>query len=156
MRSTVKLMFALAVFASSAAANAQTHDANIDLGKSDKIDFSESLFLDNGFLSDVDQRSPFDLLVFTGPLELGRDKPLEGASNFGMRNVYFGFDGNTPICGQGQSANSPKCSGGGSPGGVNTAVPEIDSRFATEGMLLLAGGLIVLRGRRTLKARALG
>jgi len=192
MRSMVKLIFAMAVLGTSVAANAQTYDVNIDLGvgKNDPIDFSGTLFLDqNGSLSNVDVRAPFDLGVFTAAsvrdLGKGREavtlydfeghsgtslprisltfdvgKPLGSSRDIGVGDVLIGIDGNfsEPYrCGREHSQFAITCSGSVTyAGGAPAAAPEIDSRFATEGMLLLAGGLMVLRARRIPSDRAVG
>jgi hypothetical protein len=108
MRSMVKLMFAIAVLAGSAAANAAPAD--------------------------------------------GREPP-GAADNLGWRHLVFWIDPPAYRCGRERVRNSVTCPGVGR-GVVPSVAPEIDSRFTAEGVLLLAGGLIVLRARRTPKAQA--
>ena len=107
MRSMVKLMFAVAVLAGSAAANAARADV-----------------------------------------------PPGAAGNLGLRNLLFGNDPPVYQCGRERVRNSDTCPGQVGRGIVPSVAPEIDSRFTGEGLLLLAGGLIVLRARRTAKALA--
>jgi hypothetical protein len=175
MRSMVKLMLAMALVATSAAANAQIQDVNNDLGivKHEPFDFS----------SDLDRLAPMDLEASTPgwAARLGRGTeaitfygyegysgvkspqiplafdvgPLGGARDLGARYEVIGIDGSfrpKNRCGQDLSRNSITCSSSVQPAGVPAAAPEVDSHFAVEGLLLLAGGLIVLRARRTPKA----
>jgi hypothetical protein len=185
MRSMLKLMFATAVVAASAAAHAQTYDVNIDLGitKTDPFDFSGSLLVNkNGSLSNVDVRDPFDNGAFTaasvtqlgggreavtlydyegrfGPssqmfsLSFDVNAPLGGSTKtLGVSDVLFNIEDNFVYqCGQGRPGFTVTCTGNVTPESVHAA-PEIDFRFAAEGALLLAGGLLVLRGRRVRKA----
>jgi hypothetical protein len=184
MRSMIKLMFATAVVAASAAAHAQTYDVNIDLGiaKTDPFDFSGSLLVNkNGTLGNVDVHDPFDNGAFTaasltqlgggreavtlydyqgrsGPslqtfsLTFDVNAPLGGSTKtLGVSDVLFNIDSFVYQCGQGRLGFSVTCTGNLTPADVHAA-PEIDLRFATEAALLLAGGLLVLRGRRMPKA----
>jgi len=175
MRSMVKLMFAMAAIGSSAAANAQTYDVNIDLGfgNNNPVDFSGTVSLNqNGGLGNVDVRAPYDLGAFTAAsvsdlgngLEAVTLYHFEGPSGNSVPGVSLSFDVSTVGAGVGISnalvgvdGNFFKPSSANiTYAAVPAAAPEIDARFGTEGMLLLVGGLIVLRSRRTSNVPVLG
>jgi len=77
--------------------------------------------------------------------------PLGGpAKILDVSDVLFNIDDNFIYqCGAGRPGFTVTCMGSLSEDPVSVAkAPEIDARFAGEGLLLLAGGLLVLRGRR--------
>ena len=137
----------------------------------------------NGTLGNVDVHDPFDNGAFTagtiaqlgGGLEAvtlydyeGKlvpssfnfsltfdiNAPLGGSTKtLGVSDVLFNIDNNFVYqCGQGRPGFTVTCTGNLTRSDVHAA-PEIDFRFAAEGMLLLAGGLLVLRGRGTPKTQ---
>lgn len=188
MRSMAKLVFGAVIVAASAAAHAETYDVNIDLGitKTDPFDFTGSLLVNqNGSLSNVDIRDPFDKGAFTAAsvTQLGGGKEAvtlydyEGHSGPSSQRFSLTFDVNAPLggstktlsvsdvlfniddnfayqCGQGRPGFPVSCTGSVTPTGVH-AMPEIDLRFASEGVLLLVGGLLVLRSGRVPKPQTL-
>jgi hypothetical protein len=140
----------------------------------------------NGTLGNVDVRDPFDNGAFTAgtitQLGGGREAltlydyegksvpssmsfsltfdvnaPLGGSTKtLGVSDVLFNIDNNFVYqCGQGRPGFTVTCTGNVTRTDVHAA-PEIDFRFAAEGMLLLAGGLLVLRGRGTPKTQPAG
>jgi hypothetical protein len=163
MRAMIKLMFAMALAVTSAAGYAQTRDVDL------RASVDSGTFAAEGDAA-AGPKSPHVSLTF----DVGR--PLGGSRDLGTRDVLFGIDGNfsrfsekTPPA-QGSPERVPPAylppapvppapvppTGAPHAGVPTTAAPEIDSRFATEGMLLLAGGLVVLRARRSAKAQAVG
>jgi hypothetical protein len=136
----------------------------------------------NGSLGNVDVQDPFDKGAFTAAslTQLGGGREAvtlydyEGRSGPSSQTFSVTFDVNAPLggstktldvsdvlfniddnfvyqCGQGRPGFSVTCTGNLTPAGVHAA-PEIDLRFAGEAALLLAGGVLVLRGRRMPKA----
>jgi hypothetical protein len=155
---------------------------DLGITKTDSFDFSGSLLVNkNGSLSNVNVQDPFDNGAFTAAslrqLGGGREAvtlydyegrfgsslpafsltfdvnaPLGGSTKtLGVSDVVFNIDNFVYQCGQGGPGFSVNCKGNVTPVSVQAA-PEIDVRFAGEGALLLAGGLLVLRGRRVPKA----
>jgi hypothetical protein len=139
----------------------------------------------SGGLSDVDVHDPFDNGAFTaasltqlgGGMEAVTLYDYEGHSGPSSQSFALTFDVNAPLggstktlsvsdvlfniddnfayqCGQGRPGFSVTCSGSVTPASVH-AMPEMDLRFATEGLLLLAGGLLVMCGRRMPRAQPL-
>jgi hypothetical protein len=96
---------------------------------------------------------------FTLSLTFDVNAPLGGSTKtLGVSDVLFNIDGNVSgmyQCGSASPGLSITCSGAITPV-IAHAMPEIDARFATEGVLLLAGGLLVLRGRRVPRAQPVG
>jgi hypothetical protein len=181
-----RLIFAFAVIAASAAnANTDDVDLGIARNKPigfSGTPFPDR----NRIASNVGVRAPVELEAFTAASmrELGKGREAvtlfdygghPGASSPGVslsfegpkqpdrepngRGVSSGTDGDSsqPFgCARDRSKLDTQCSVAGTYSGVPAAAPEIDTSFAAEGMLLLAGGLIVLRARRTSNARAIG
>jgi hypothetical protein len=146
----------MAVVATSAAANAQTHGVSVDLGIAGSDLFVNELDRGGEAVTVYDYKEYSDTRSPLVSLSLSNARGEPGY--LGVRDRVFGIDGPfTPTyqCGQERSRSPLTCSV--TPGGAPTAAPEIDSRFATEGVLLLAGSLIVLRaGRRAPKAQSVG
>jgi hypothetical protein len=172
----VKLMFAMAAIGSSAAANAQTYDVNIDLvfANNDPVDFAGTVSLNqDGSWGNVNVRAPSDAGAFTAASVSALSNSLEAVNLYNFEGpsgnllpISLSYDVGQSVGGTGLSVSNVLVGVGGNyfaPSSasvtyavVPTAAPEIDARFGTEGMLLLLGGLIVLRSRRTLNVPVIG
>jgi hypothetical protein len=176
MRSMVKLMFAMAAVGCSAAANAQTYDVNIDLGfgNSAQVDFSGTVSLNqDGSWGNVDVRAPSGAGAFTAASVSTLSNSLEAVNLYNFEGpsgnllpISLSFDAGLPVGATSLSVSNVLVGVAGNyfaPSSasvtyavVPAAAPEIDGRVGIEGMLLLVGGLIVLRSRRTSNVPVLG
>lgn len=146
MRSVTRFLFAVAVFAASVA-HAESHDVQASAGFTSSTQLGgggeEVTPLDDYFWMPGMNGASFDGTAFSK----GTDQTL------GERDAPFNFDHTLVYeCGQRRAGITTKCGAGTQPS--THPAPEMDVRFATQGVMLLVGGLLILRGRIGPKARA--